>query len=399
MGIEDEFERIRRVREAVEGPLEKLRKQQEMMDRLLQPESSVQRMLRQLDEASAPIRLAAQFEEMSRRSALSEATQALFVNSQLGAQLEAARWQSELLHETLRIAILPELSSLAAMAEQMAAQISPFQMALKTQSAWRERLEAQMASVTTPWLDVNFASLSFEGFAVVSRLNQAVRYEAPYNDAAREQIDCDLGDPIQIDDDAGPSERDEAHIQAGMNASMLAISPAAMGDVLIQTGFVVRAEFAPIPATIDGSNPGHVFHPGHNFLIITVEQNLRAAISEKMRVQYGETWIGSRVAPELVESWELRREAAVAQGERPLELIQYSNFMELKDIVIRKQHWREVFEPIFKKKHHFETSMERLHPIRLPLAHSRPIGTAQQIHLISEAACVLKALGVDIFEH
>ena len=100
-----------------------------------------------------------------------------------------------------------------------------------------------------------------------------------------------------------------------------------------------------------------------------------------------------------MNEWVARRSDAIARGESPLGLIQYSNFMELKDIVIQRQHWREVFGAVFKKKEHFATGMDRLHPIRLPLAHSRPIGIAQQYHLISEAGHILRALGVDIFEN
>ena len=255
-----------------------------------------------------------------------------------------------------------------------------------------------MAAVQTPWIAAHLASLSFEGFAVVSRLGQAVRNAEPFDEAAREQIDEDLGDPIEVEDDAGPDERDAAHIEADMNAAMLTISPAAVREVLVETGFAFKIEFAPLPPTTDGSDPGHVFHPGDNMMMTAVEQKLRAAIDARMQTQYGATWLETRIDPSLLKEWIERRDDAVGCGESPLPLIQYANFMELKDIVIRRQHWREVFRVIFRKKEHFQTSMERLYPIRLPLAHSRPIGIAQRYHLISEASHILRALGVDIFE-
>ena len=285
------------------------------------------------------------------------------------------------------------------MAEKMASQVDLFTSATLAPTSWARLLEKQMAGVHRPWLDAHLTSLSFEGFAVVSRLGQAVRYADPFDEAAREQIDDDLGDPVEIEDAAGPDERDVAHINAGMNASILTIAPSAVGVVLIQTGFVFKAKFAPLPVTTDGSDPGHVFHPGHNMIITTVEQNLRAVIHNRMAAQYGERWLDSHVSRELIQEWTDRRDEAVAKGESPLTLIHYSNFMELKDIVVRRNHWREVFQDIFKQKEHFQTSMERLHPIRLPLAHSRPIGTAQQYHLISEAGHILRSLGIDIFKN
>ena len=256
-----------------------------------------------------------------------------------------------------------------------------------------------MAAVQTPWVDPDLPALSFEGFAVVSRLGQAVCYAEPFDEAARDQMDEDLGNPIDVADDAGPDEREVAHIEADMNAAMLTIAPDAVGEVLIQSGFVFKSKFAPLPPTKDGSDPGHVFHPGHHMLITAVEQNLRAIIDARMKAQYGAEWMEKQINPNLLQQWIERRKIAVARGESSLALIQYSHFMELKDIVIRRQHWREVFEVIFMNKEHFQTSMERLHPIRLPLAHSRPIGIGQQYHLISEAGHILRALGVDIFRN
>ncbi len=302
--------------------------------------------------------------------------------------------------ETLRLmeqVVLPHQSFLAEMAERMARQTAPFEAAMAKHRAWETTLEQEMKAVQLPWVSKDYAALSFEGFAVVSRLNKVIRYGEPFGDPTREIIDDDLGYPIIIDDDAEPDDRDEAHIEAGMNPSMLAISPEGVGDVLIQTGFVLRAEYAPLPATADGSTPGHVFHPGHGALITCVEQNLRVVIQSKMMDNYGADWMRKRVHKNITDGWEQRRDEAIAHGEAEFDLIQYSNFMELKDIVIAKPHWREIFEEIFKKKEHFATSMERLHPIRLPLAHSRPIGIGQQFHLISEAGLILRALNIDIF--
>ncbi|MEQ8693915.1 MAG: hypothetical protein RIC85_01130 [Gammaproteobacteria bacterium] len=343
---ETDLDRMRRLLELSEGPLEKYRKQQEMMDRMLQPDSSVVRVMREIQERDHITRLAEQFDALNRHSALIEATRSMMARPGVLEQIEAATRRANDVQSLMDRALLPDRLGLAEMAQKMATEIDPFQTTLMTEPAWSRLLEHQMAAVSTPWLQPHLASLSFEGFAVVSRLGQIVRHADPFDDPAREQIDEDLGDPVEVEDNAGPDERDAAHVDAGMTPSMLAISPSAVGDVMIQTGFVLKAEFAPIPATTDGSDLGHSFHPGHNMLITTVEQNLRNVIADKMRVQYGETWLDTRVDSALVQDWKNRRDEAVAHGERPLDLIQYSNFMELKDIIIRKQHWREVFEPI-----------------------------------------------------
>ena len=381
------------------GPLDYIRRQQALIDRLLPPDLPIMRLLERIQQPSYGMTHAKYLETLNRRSVLFEATQSILGRPAILEQLEGLTTRSDNIQRFVERALLPDRHGLAAIADRMAKQAELFNSADLTEPAWSQLLERQMAAVQMPWLDPHLPALSFEGFAVVSRLGQAVRFAEPFDEAARDQIDEDLGYPIDVEDDAGPDERDAAHVEAGMNAAMLTISPGAVGDVLIQSGFVFKARFTPLPTTTDGSDPGHVFHPGHHMLITTVEQKLRATIDARMQAQYGAAWMETRIDSNLLQEWMGRREVAVIRGESPLALIQYSHFMELKDIVIGRQHWREVFEAIFRKKEYFQTSMDRLHPIRVPLAHSRPIGIGQQYHLISEAAHILRALGVDIFEN
>ena len=381
-----------------EDPFEKIRRQHVLADRLLRPDLPTASLLDRMQEPSHVTALSTILETLNRRSVLFEATQSILARPAMVDQLEALSISADNIRQLADRALLPDRLGLADIAQRMAKQVELYNTAGLAAAAWSQLLEKQMAAVRRPWLDPDVASLSFEGFAVVSRLGQAVRYAEPFDEAARDQIDEDLGNPIEVEDDAGPDERNVAHLEADMNGAMLSISPAGVADVLIETGFVLRAKFAPLPPTTDGSDPGHIFHPGHQMLITTVEQKLRAAIEAGMQARYGPTWMETKIHPNLLKEWTNRRQEAVSAGESSLALIHYSNFMELKDIVISRSHWRDIFEPIFRKKRHFETSMERLHPIRVPLAHSRPIGIGQQYHLISEASHILRALGVDIFE-
>jgi len=396
MTNETSLQRAVRLAQLTQGPLEQIRKQQEMMDRLAPHENVALKAIRTLEDLPQH-RIYKQIEEMNRQSALIEAAQNAVAKPAIYEAVEAAQRRAADMQRLVDRAVLPHQSSILEMAEKAAKVTAPFESSLLQNIEWCSRLERQMKAVQSPWMSSQHGALSIEGFAVVSRLNTVIRHGNPYGDPEREIIDADLGDPIDVDDEADSDERDEAHVEAGMNPSMLAISPAGVGDVLIQTGFVLKAKYAPIPQTVDGSIPGHTFHPGHGALITSVEQNLRALIQREMLAAYGEDWVTTQVHSDVTDGWVRRREEAIEDGETPLDLIQYSNFMELKDIVIRKQHWNQIFGAIFIKKDHFATSMERLHPIRRPLAHSRPIGIGQQFHLISEAGLVLSALNIDIF--
>lgn len=419
MSDEDPVTRAQRLAELASGSLARLNKQQEQIERLTAASSPVieryladqERINRLIDVAQPSTDLLRRWQENDPRDFIRREMERLNSASTLIRAAEAAMAKPRLVEQAERLAKqlehatgapiaarFLEQNSLAQIAEKIARQIDPFREVIERHQLWVERIESQMRALSTPWIRPDIAALSIEGFAIVSRLNTVVRHKAPFDEEASEIIDEDLGDPIVIDDDADPEARDAAHIEAGMHPGMLAFAPPAVGEILIQTGFVLRAEYAPIPVTTDGSDPGLIFHPGHNALITAVEQHLRALISAKMSTQYGDDWIDKRIDSTVVAEWRLRREEAVAKGEPPFELLQYSYLMELKDIIIRRDHWRAVFADVFRSKEHFAVSMERLHPIRRPLAHGRPIGTGQQFHLISEAGRILSAMGIDIFK-
>lgn len=416
---EDPFERARRLEELAAGPLDKMRKHQEQIERMTRLSSPAidavraeQKRIELLTRAAQPqidfLRrwqennpahfLQREMEKINSASELLRAAEAAMARPAFLEQAERANQRLEISSSVLNTARLIEHSSLAQMAEKMARQVNPFNATIERNQLWQKRLESQMRALTIPWVRPEIAGLSVEGFAVVSRLNTVVRHKAPFDEEASEVVDDDLGDPIEIEDDAEPKARDAAHVEAGMHPGMLAFAPPAVGEILIQTGFIHTANYAPIPTTTDGSDPGLIFHPGHNALITSVEQHLRSLISTKMSEHYGGDWLKKRVDPKIISEWKQRREDAVAKGEASLELLQYSYLMDLKDIIIGRQHWREVFHEVFVSKEHFSVSMERLHPIRLPLSHGRPIGTGQQFHLISEASRILGAMGINVFK-
>ena len=199
MANETELQRKRRLLKMSEGPLGKIRRQQALTDRLFRPDSSTMRLFERMQQPSYATPLAEHFESLNRRSALFEATQSILARPDMLEQLEALTKSADKTQRLVDSALLPNRHSLTAIAEKMAKQVDLFKTAGLAQSAWSQLLSKQMAAVQTPWLDAHLTSLSFEGFAVVSRLGQAVRYAEPFDEVAREQIDEDLGYPIEVE--------------------------------------------------------------------------------------------------------------------------------------------------------------------------------------------------------
>lgn len=395
MTTEDDMARLKRISKIAEKASARLEPHRE----LLASRSSAVRIMEQRIEAlnSRNSTVLDILETFNRRSRVFEAASGMFAQSPALAQLEAMQDRAQNAVNLGAMSIFPDVLGLEHVAERLAASIEPLKVASLSASAWQEQLEVRMAAIEAPWIDTRLPSLSLEGFAIVSRLNQAARFDAPFEDSVREKVDEDLGRPIEVEDRTSEEEESAAHLEAGMNPSLLVLPQAAIGDVLIQAGFTFSADILPVPPSLDRGQPALSFQFWPNLLIAATEQNLRQLVSDRLFAEYGAGWLAKCVHEDAINKWTERRAAAIDKGESRLDILQYSDFMDLKTIIVRRSHWRDVFAPIFKNKHHFETAMDRLHSIRLPVAHSRPIGVGQQITLVSEASAVLSPLGINIF--
>ena len=218
--------------------------------------------------------VALQLEEINRQSPLFEYTQDRFAVQDTTVFSTIAEFIKNDSNQTL----LTVQSDLAELASGMASRFPLFGTNSLLKDKWASQLQGQMEAVQTPWLHPQLSALSLEGFATFSRLSLAIHKAEPFDKHARKQIEEDLGEPVSVEEDSDPEEQDQEHIDAGMNASLFTIAPSAVGEVMIQTGFIVRPNLVPIPLTTDGSKSGHSYNPGYGMLITAVEQNLRSTI-------------------------------------------------------------------------------------------------------------------------
>lgn len=82
-------------------------------------------------------------------------------------------------------------------------------------------------------------------------------------------------------------------------------------------------------------------------------------------------------------------------GEPESPLIAYADFTDYVQIIIRKDNWDAVFEPIFKRRMLVQESFQRLYPIRICTMHARFITQDDELYLLVETQRLLKAMGFD----
>jgi len=126
------------------------------------------------------------------------------------------------------------------------------------------------------------------------------------------------------------------------------------------------------------------------------ETQMRRFIDEKMKVGFGADWIKHQVPNGIHERWFEKKQKAKEDGEPEWSLIDYADFTDYLPIIVRRDNWREVFKPVFKRRGFVEESFQRLYPIRLCTMHVRPITQDQELYLCAEVKQILSAIGIVI---
>lgn len=113
--------------------------------------------------------------------------------------------------------------------------------------------------------------------------------------------------------------------------------------------------------------------PNDQALIFEVEQSLRHFVDDVMSRTYGGDWLVIRSPQCRLAVWSRRQRKARQQGERDFPLIAFTDFPDLKAIIVKGANWRRCFADDFGDRSQFIVAMDCIYAVRKALAHSRPI--------------------------
>jgi hypothetical protein len=118
----------------------------------------------------------------------------------------------------------------------------------------------------------------------------------------------------------------------------------------------------------------------HYELFYCLENSLRALIIEKMQSQFGATWWDQKVPEPVRREAEANRKRELDMGvtRRSLDLIDYTTFGQLGDIV--RPNW-ETFADTFNSPSAFNKIMTSLNQLRAPIAHCSPLARDEIVRL------------------
>ena len=237
---------------------------------------------------------------------------------------------------------------------------------------------------------------SAAGFSRLSHLSHVVHTEEPFSRTVGELIGNELGDVNTPDLSDNADERDEAAMRAGLNPELIAFPRATYDNVLFSAGFRLSFASVPVPQAIEEPDAGAAFNPQHWQILNELEQRLRQVVEQHLKKLSGLNWTRRRVSQTVRKRWLDRQEEDRADGRSVYADIQYADFMDLAEVITRRDNWREAFQAIFGDPNDIAVSLRRLHPVRKALAHSRPLGCADVLTLVSEATRIFRALGMRV---
>ena len=381
----DHFDNIKNLLAFREDPFTRMVREmaiQQRQQNLLKLTSSMS----QLDSAFTAYSGSQHWAELS--AAVQELNAVIHRSGSLSTLQRINRSIESLVFETHR-AVIPEPKVLGDFYANVASAIRPVQTLFDHKDAWHNSLVNRMSSIAVPWAMEQHLGVSVVGFARIARLSDLARSSDVFAGSSVEIFDDELGAPVPYSDDV--EDREAAAIEAGLNPEVIAFPDRAYPSVLISAGFEFQLENFDTIRSDRGDSSG-VFDPHHRTLFDQVQHRLRTVIETELRQLGGERWYRTRVSDDLRRRWEERRQKDQTDRGDSYDLIFYSDFMDLCQIVCQNNNWKEVFQRYFKSKEDFNVSCHRLSPVRNALSHGRPLVRSDQLTLFSEGTRILTAL-------
>jgi hypothetical protein len=122
-------------------------------------------------------------------------------------------------------------------------------------------------------------------------------------------------------------------------------------------------------------------------LLYDIEVGLREFIIEALESKCGSRWWKERLPSDVLTNFREGRKC-----ERnitwcrliPHHPMHYTDFPDLRKVIERRDNWKDVFQPILKRKEILTSTLSELEPIRNTVAHNRK-ATEEDLHIVKAA--------------
>ena len=285
---------------------------------------------------------------------------------------------------------LPDRLESALLAQQFIAD----KLVLPNEGFAAATLREALEKMTTPWLDQQEAMRSVAGFAEIQRLGEAVRNMPAFSDSLAASVRTSLGDwrdPISWQPEilTDLAVRGDFYVKLGFNPALTRFPLPAFEQGMEIAGL---GQFPSESDCADGEEDGLIRTNAAHARLLRVERLLRKFIDQKLTQAFGEDWAKHRLPNGIYDNWQEKKQKAKEAGAEERPLIEYSDFTDYSPILCKRDNWREVFHAFFGRKESVFESFQRLHPVRLDVAHARLITQDDELLLRVEVTRLEKAM-------
>ena len=261
-------------------------------------------------------------------------------------------------------------------------------------------LKRAMEIMRTPWLNVQDPLHSMGGFAALQGIGHALKSMPAFGHALGDALRVDLGDwrdPISWRSEifTDLAARSDFYISLGFNPALTDFPLPAFEQSLDIAGLPRE-----LPPAAGGQDAGTLLDEeeglsrtnGAHDRLQRLERLLRKFIDERMAQAYGPVWVKQRLPNGLYDQWREKKRKAEKAGAEVRPLVEYADFTDYPEIICRGDNWQAVFGTLFVRKESVRESFQRLHPIRLDVAHSRIITPEDELLLRVEDRRLVKVM-------
>jgi hypothetical protein len=290
---------------------------------------------------------------------------------------------------------LPDQFESTLLAEQFRAREIAENLTFPNRGVAALALQQSMEKMRTPWLDQQQAMRSIAGFAELQRIGEAVRTRPAFDESLAASLREGLGDwrdlitwrPEIFTDLAA---RGDFYAQLGFNPALTNFPPPAFKQGLQIAGLeAAQTESEPAEGEEDGLIRTNAAHDR----VQRLERSLRRFIDQHLTRAYGPDWPKHQLPNGVCDQWREKKRKAEEVGAEVRPLIEYSDFTDYAGIICKKDNWREVFQSFFRREESVRETFQRLHPIRLDIAHARLITQDDELLLQVEVNRLQKVMG------
>lgn len=274
---------------------------------------------------------------------------------------------------------------------------------LKRYAEQASSFQRAIASMRTPWLDVQESLRSMGGFAALQGIGHALKDMPAFGPDLETALRVDLGDwrdtitwPAEIFTDLGA--RSDFYVGRGFNPALTDFPVAAfeecldIADLRREPPPLVNLYGAPIPASNDKKEEESLTrtNTAHDWLL-RLETQIRRFIDQQMTNVFGPDWPKHQLPNGLYDKWEEKKRTAQQNGGGECALIAYADFTDYALVICKRDNWG-VFAPFFDRQEGVRESFQRLYPIRLDTMHARPITKDDELLLYVETRRLVKVM-------